>query len=915
MRQAGRLAVLILLGMSCVGASSPAQTSNQQNITVIVLNALPQPPQPVKAVRVSLSYLQSSVQVTDAQEVTNSQGQALLLVSPGVAQRGDLRIGITGADNLAIYQPADGQLNGLPPTVNVSLLPKGSAALLGPAQIEAMLHRALLQVNSLQKQVAAQKQTGAQQDQNSDLGATITEWAQANGFSETQVNQQVEQWAQSIQSQTAKATNDQKALAELALKHYASAAQLFNQASDADRQAIGSGEAQEQALESQVKALEAAQQAVLDKLRAPVRQLIDHSEQAAGAYQLNKQYHEATQTLESAAATAEAEYKKHPTDKGFQVLWLAALAATADARWQEGKISAASESLPLLAQSANDFKTLSQQYDNLGDRSDWAWAQTGLGIALKNEGLRDTGDKAAAFYAEAVQAFESALQVYTKAALPQGWAATQNDLGNTLDDEAVLATGDKATTLFDQAVEAFNNALEVRTKAAYPEDWAITENNLASMFDDEGERATGDEAAGYFDQAVQAYQLALQVQTKADHPQDWAMLENNLGIALQDEGGRASGDKAVALYKQGVEAFRNALQVYTQADLPQYWAATQNNLGAALKNEGQLASGDAAIALFDQSVQAYQQALLVRTKADLPQDWAATEYNLGNALLDEAGDVANDKSADLLARAVEAYQNALQVYTKADMPLDWANAQVRLGNAFLYQGEGASADKSAALFAQADQAYKNALEVDTRVDNESDWVLAEEGLGIVDMQLKNYEAAAADDELALQARPDSITTLDRVSNIYHEHLFRFDLALADDQHRIQLDPSPETRMDLAEANLTTDHFDVCLQQAAMLPDSVLSPQLIVVRDTLQLACQWASGNKAAAVTAEKSVSSLAATVKTHSWTFAGTIHFISDSPAFATGRTAWIALFTALQTGDSSGMSAALQQLEPLMQN
>ena len=161
MRRGARPAALVLLLAGCAGLSATAQNSAQQNVTVIVLDALPQQPQPIKAVRVSLSYLDSSVLVTDAQQVTNTQGQALLLVSPGVAQRGNLRIGVTGASDLVIYQPADGQLPALPATVSVSMLPKGSPALLGPAQIEALLHRTLLQVNNLQKQVTALKQNAA----------------------------------------------------------------------------------------------------------------------------------------------------------------------------------------------------------------------------------------------------------------------------------------------------------------------------------------------------------------------------------------------------------------------------------------------------------------------------------------------------------------------------------------------------------------------------------------------------------------------------------------------------------------------------------------------------------------------------------------------------------------------------------
>ena len=78
---------------------------------------------------------------------------------------------IDGAANLVIYQPADGQLAALPASITVTMLPKGFPGLLGPAQIEAMLHRTLLQVRSLQKQVAALKKSVAEaQGSTPDLG-------------------------------------------------------------------------------------------------------------------------------------------------------------------------------------------------------------------------------------------------------------------------------------------------------------------------------------------------------------------------------------------------------------------------------------------------------------------------------------------------------------------------------------------------------------------------------------------------------------------------------------------------------------------------------------------------------------------------------------------------------------------------
>ena len=436
MRREARATALLLLGAAGAGVFAAAQKPPQQNVTVILLNTHEQPPQPVKAVRVSLNYLDSSVMVTDAQQVTNSQGQALLVVSSGVAQRGDLRIEITGAADLVIYQPADGQINALPATVKVSLLPKGSPALLGPAQIEAMLHRTLLQVNSLQRENRALKSQAAQaESQKPDLSAALAAWAQANGFSSAQVDEQVEQWAQNIQQQAAQATAEQKALAEVALKHYASAAQLFNQAADSD-----AGQ------------LDAEEQAFLNARRDKLRQLIGDREQAASAFQLNLQYHQATQTLESAVATAAAEYKKHPDDKGFHELWLRALLSAADARSKEGVVSPASDSLRLLAQSADDEQMLAREYAALGDRQGGAAAQDRLGIALMREGERAGGEKSAALLEQAVEAFRNALEVYTKADLPRDWARTQNNLGISLQDEGERAGGDKAIALLDKAV-------------------------------------------------------------------------------------------------------------------------------------------------------------------------------------------------------------------------------------------------------------------------------------------------------------------------------------------------------------------------------------------------------------------------------------------------------------------------------
>jgi tetratricopeptide (TPR) repeat protein len=611
--------------MGC--AALAAQPAPPLSVTVIVVNANSQPPQPVKAAHVSLTHLVSAQLAVDAQGPTNPRGEAQLLISQSAAKNGDLRIVISGAGNLVIYEPADGQLPSLKSPIKIVLLPKGSLALLGPAQIQAYLHRLLLQVNGLQKQVSTFKTEAAQgQGQQQYLAAAMAEFAQTIGFPHDQVDQQVAIWAQNIKMQAARATTaDQRGLADFALKDYAAAARDFNEAGDATQEQMNAHEAT-------AAAYKKAQQSEVDAARDDLRQLINQRQSAAGADQLNLKFHDATQTLESAVSTAEAEYGKHKDDIGFHELWLEAASSAANARLSEGEVAPASQSLPLLAQSAADFDSLAREYAALGARQAAAAAQDGMGTALVREGERANGDKATELLDQAVHALRDALEVRTKADLPQDWATTQTNLGNALMLEGERVSGDKAMALLSQAAEDYRSVLEVRTKADQPREWAWTQTNLGVALEDEGKRASGYKALELLHQAVQAYGNALQVFTQADQPQDWAQTQNNLGNALDEEGERASGVMAVASLDLAVQAFRNALKVYTKADLPQDWALAQNNLGNALSGEGERALGDKAAALLDQAVQAYRSALEVFTKADLPQEWAMTQYNLGIAL-------------------------------------------------------------------------------------------------------------------------------------------------------------------------------------------------------------------------------------------------------------------------------------------
>ena len=513
---------------------------------MVVVNAHADPSKPVEGVRVSLSFVAGAEKVVDSRDATNRSGQALLLVSPEAVQRGNLRIEITGVTGLVVFEPADGQLNGLPATITIKMLPQGSLALLGPTQIEAMLHRLSLQNKHLEQEnrVVKGELAAAQGQKPDDLAQAMTEWATANGFAAADADKRIQEWAKEIQTRKDQATAEQQELAELALKHYAVAAPMFHK--DATDRFAALREKQQRDREEDRKEFQAA---------------VDKQYQSANAYQLASQYHQATQVLEDTRDEAAEQHRISPEDPAYRSIWLDTVLRLADARKAEGASGKASESAALLAQSIKDYRELLKERSAQAERQDWARAQTNLGLALSDQGERSSGSEATSLFAQAVEAYRAALGVYTKADLPQYWAATQNNLGIALSDQGERSSGSEATSLFAQAVEAYRAALEVYTKADLPQDWARTQNNLGIALKDQGTRSSGAEATKLLAQSVEAYRAVLEVYTKADLPQDWAMTQSNLGIALRVQGERSSGAEATELLSAAASAFESVLEV------------------------------------------------------------------------------------------------------------------------------------------------------------------------------------------------------------------------------------------------------------------------------------------------------------------------------------------------------------------
>ncbi|MGB8845452.1 MAG: hypothetical protein WCC73_07210 [Terracidiphilus sp.] len=108
---------------------------------------------------------------------------------------------------------------------------------------------------------------------------------------------------------------------------------------------------------------------------------------------------------------------------------------------------------------------------------------------------------------------------------------------------------------------------------------------------------------------------------------------------------------------------------------------------------------------------------------------------------------------------------------------------------------------------------------------------------------------------------------------------------------------------------------MCETQAAALQDSDLNSSQIIVRDTILLACQYASGNKSAAQATAASLANRVNQISAGAWNFDGTRYYIQTSNHFQAGSDAWDKLFLSLQNGDGPGAASALNQLKPILQN
>jgi hypothetical protein len=959
---AGKTSRLLCLLLS-LGAPQWAATPPLQRMVVTIVNKHFAPARPVADARVSLTYFDRSGKITDALELTNRDGQTELRVSPEAQESGDLRIEVSDAPGLVIYQPPEGRVKRIEPTA-VALLPKGSPALLDPPQIEAMLDRLsrlTIQNQHLQLSVARLE------SQKSDFDRLIHEWADANGLPYADVNARMQSWAADVLADKQEKSLDRQAAAELALRHFGRAALLY-------QAKVNTFDAR----------LDRKQREFLQETRQDLRGALQASQQAAAALQFDHHFSEATRTVDDQVNRAGEAHRRFPEDAPLRQIWLWGRLLAEALRVKEGENALAQGNAPnsgaqLFDRVAANCQDLLKQLDKSQESDTWAytelilvwayllrsetstsreaaqfrtqaidasqaaldassqekdpkgWAflQTFVGLALAAQAARSmtdghiASDKASDMLVRAAADFRAAIEVYKKADDPKSWASTKTLLAAILAVQGLIEKGSRAAELSAEAEAADREALKVFTAPDYPDDRASTLEGLGNVLFSRADGAPGGPSRGLWAEAAQAYREALDIRKEQGEPLKLANAQDFLGSLLRRQAGNSPPGEAVGLLAEAVAVFRAEAAVITMKTYPQRWARIQGDLGDALAMHGARVAGDQSTELLAQAASAYREAFQVFTQQDYPERWARTQCHLGAVLTLQGQRATAGESTGLLAQAVAAYGHALEVFTRQDYPQDFALAKTGLGRALVQQVQRVDSTRSAELLKQAIEEYRAALEVFSKQEYPREWTSTQDDIGtLLAIQAARTSGpqsadllaqAAAAYNAALETDPKNPRVLSSLGSFYHEHLNDFAKAYTVMLRLEAAEPSDDNRLNLAEAALTTSRFADCLDSVNSTDEAHMQGALVPVRQVLLFACQWGAGqNQVVAQTAD-GLSRYATGVPQGGWTTSGDRKYLATAPEFASGREMWIRLFQFLEKRDGPSMAEAAHSLRDLI--
>ncbi len=850
------LGLVLLSGWKAAIADEPAR-----DVTVTVVKEQLNPVQPVAGVRVDLSFVDGSKKVTATNlKTTNPQGQMELSVSTEALGH-DLTVEVSGVPGYVVYRPAGGLLLKVERTLKVGLVPKGSPALLEPAQLEAMLNRLSNQSLQIQQLKAA---LNKEKNEETPFDVALRAWAADHGLAYDELDTRMRQWSEDVLAHRSEASLVKQAEAELGLRHYEKAGILFQSAAAVSR-----------------TALHHDQESYLAGLRQDLRNEVQLDFKSASALQSARLFVEANNVSEDAKEEADVQHRHFPEDADIRHTWELTNLLALYARWKEAQQSLVQApgqgGAQAFASIVTDAKHMVNQVNSADDPQLWLYLNGVVVVSMIYLSEVSNAADAQQLREQALTFMKSAVDGYDKRSDPGAWAQMEILDGLVLLANVARGTTDghmsaqKALDLLTQAKSAFAATLEVYSRADRPSDWAQSKARLGDTLSLRAllNYSLGDKSTGTISEAEADYREALEATDKGTNPADWADLQGELAGLLANQARMADGPGAITLWQQAAATFRSQLEGLSKTDNPAKWANAEDALASALASEAELLSGQKAEQLYENALAAYRQVSEVFTKASFPQRWAKDQTELGQTLAKKVkADSPENASLDLKASEV-AFKAALEIFTQEAYPQRWTAAEQGLAIVLGMEGARTSGDASRQLMLESASAYHALLAV----------------------------------------YPKNSGLLSTLGQIYHEYLADFDKAYEIDQRREEEQPNVGNQLDLAEAALTDSKFTECISDLGSMDVSKLKPENIPVTRTLLFACQWGAGRLDIARQTAGSLAEYSAGLpKTH-WTTNGDRAYLANAAEFSAGKDQWIKLFQGLQDGDGKSLSDAAHAL------
>jgi len=737
----------ILLAAGCLLAVGPKPArAAETTMVVTVVNQHFSPARPVANVGINVSYLDESKKVTAALIHTNQEGQVAVTVSEEAQASGDLHIEIYDAPGLVIYEPAEGMVGATQRQLTLKLLPKGSAALLEPPQIEAMLNklsRLTLQNQQLRLQITKQQAEGAGVDQQiQQLQAQLAKQQTERAGVDQQIQQLqaqiakqkgekagVDQQIQQLQSQLAKQQAEKAGVDQ----------QIQQLQSQLAKQQTGNSGI-DQALQAWATENEFPYSEVKEKVQSWAQDVLAHrqekslNEQAEAELGLGDLKDAERDFAKGADSDDDDLARIHRQQRELMEQERTKLRSDVDQRWESARASqlegdfAGAEAQVTKAQSLATAEH--QLYPNdAAFRSVWLIASVLLEVARIQEAHANLTQDSVTGLTGAVKDLSDLLAQMDKTTDSTMWSYTQVFRGAALLYLTARSNDREAADLFTQANAAFQAAAEAIDKGADPISWVSIEAIAGLGLTVQAARLGGPQSIGLAKQAADTFRAALGVTDKASNLKVWSDLQSSLGGALALEAMRAQDNSSPDLIAQAVAAMRAAVDGYDPKKDPKGWAIAEEGLANALNSQGLFTDPSQAGAIFAQAAAAFKSVLDVRTQASDPGGWASTQGSLALVLEEEAEHSAPDQAKKLLDQSIAAYRSEGNVFTKEGFPEQWARVQSDLGDALATEAKITEGAAGLDLLAQAVAAYQAALGVFTQADYPERRARAQASLG------------------------------------------------------------------------------------------------------------------------------------------------------------------------------------------